>query len=122
MPGLKERAKTLVELLEGANFLFADRPLALDSKAAAILGAGGRVHLGTLIPRFAALSHWNAANLEAVVRDYAAESKVKLGDVAQPLRAALTGRSTSPGIFEVLEVLGRDESLARLQDQVDQLA
>jgi len=122
MPGLKERAKTLVELLEGANFLFADRPLALDSKAAAILGAGGRMHLGTLIPRFAALSHWNAANLEAVVRDYAAESKVKLGDVAQPLRAALTGRSTSPGIFEVLEVLGRDESLARLQDQVDQLA
>ena len=117
MPGLKERAKTLVELLDGANFLFADRPLSMDAKASAILEANGRTHLRALIPRFTALSHWQAASLEAVVRDYAAEIKVKLGDVAQPLRAALTGRATSPGIFEVLEVLGREESLARLQDQ-----
>ncbi|HEY8007751.1 MAG TPA: glutamate--tRNA ligase [Methylocella sp.] len=117
MPGLKERAKTLVELLEGAAYLFADRPLALDAKATAILDGGGRTHLAALIPRFAALAEWKAASLEAAVRDYAAESKVKLGDAAQPLRAALTGRATSPGIFDVLEVLGRDESLGRLQDQ-----
>ncbi len=117
MPGLKERAKTLVELLDGAAYLFADRPLALDAKAAAILDGGGRTHLAALIPRFAALAEWKAAGLEAAVRDYAAESKVKLGDAAQPLRAALTGRATSPGIFDVLEVLGRDESLGRLQDQ-----
>jgi glutamyl-tRNA synthetase len=117
MPGLKERAKTLIELLDGANFLFADRPLALDAKAAGIVEAGGRAHIAALIPRFAALAQWSAASLEAAVRDYAAETKVKLGDVAQPLRAALTGRATSPGIFDVLEVLGREESLARLKDQ-----
>ncbi len=118
MPGLKERARTLIELLDGAHYLFADRPLALDTKASDILDAGGRTHLTTLIPRFAALQDWTAASLEAVVRDYVEETKIKLGQVAQPLRAALTGRSTSPGIFDVLEVLGRQESLARLQDQI----
>ena len=117
MPGLKERAKTLVELLEGATYLFADRPLVPDAKAAAILDGGGRTHIAALIPRFAALADWKAASLEAAVRDYAVETKVKLGEAAQPLRAALTGRATSPGIFDVLEVLGRDESLARMQDQ-----
>ena len=117
MPGLKERAKTLVELLEGATYLFADRPLVLDAKAAAILDGGGRTHLAALIPRFAALADWKATSLEAAVRDYAAENEVKLGEAAQPLRAALTGRATSPGIFDVLEVLGRDESLGRMRDQ-----
>jgi len=116
MPGLKERAKTLVELLDGAAFLFAKRPLALDAKAEAILDAGGRAHIASLLPRFAALSTWSAASAEAAVRDYVEETKVKLGQVAQPLRAALTGRSTSPGIFDVLEVLGREESLGRLAD------
>jgi glutamyl-tRNA synthetase len=118
MPGLKERAKTLVELLDGAGFLFATRPLDLDAKARGLLDARGRAHLEVLLPRFAALGTWSAAGTEAAVRDYAGEAKVKLGDVAQPLRAALTGRATSPGIFDVLEVLGRDESLARMQDQV----
>ncbi len=117
MPGLKERAKTLVELLDGASFLFATRPLALDAKAAAILDAGGRAHIANLLPRFTSLATWSAAAAEAAVRDYVEEAKVKLGQVAQPLRAALTGRATSPGIFDVLEVLGRDESLGRLQDQ-----
>lgn len=118
MPGLKERAKTLIELLDGAHYLFADRPLVLDAKASDILDAGGRPHLAILIPRFASLQDWTAAGLETVVRDYVAETKIKLGQVAQPLRAALTGRATSPGIFDVLEVLGRQESLARLQDQI----
>ncbi|MGO8846188.1 MAG: glutamate--tRNA ligase [Methylocella sp.] len=117
MPGLKERAKTLIELLDGANFLFADRPLVLDAKALGILDAGGRTHIAALIPRLTALAEWKAASTEAAVRDYATEIKIKLGDAAQPLRAALTGRATSPGIFDVLEVLGREESLARLQDQ-----
>ena len=117
MPGLKERAKTLIELLDGANFLFAGRPLDLDARAAAILEAGGRAHITALIPRFAALADWNAASTEAAVRAYATEDKIKLGDAAQPLRAAATGRAVSPGIFDVLEVLGREESLARLQDQ-----
>ncbi|MDQ6703724.1 MAG: glutamate--tRNA ligase [Pseudomonadota bacterium] len=117
MPGLKERAKTLIELLDGAKFLFADRPLVLDAKAASILDAGGRAHIARLIPRLAALADWNAANLEAAVRGYSTEATIKLGDAAQPLRAALTGRAASPGIFDVLGVLGREESLARLQDQ-----
>jgi len=117
MPGLKERAKTLIELLDGAAFLFADRPLPLDAKAAEILENGGRVHIANLLPLFEALQSWSANATEAAVRDYAEATSVKLGQVAQPLRAALTGRATSPGIFDVLDVLGRDESLARLRDQ-----
>ncbi|MBI3275566.1 MAG: glutamate--tRNA ligase [Methylocystis sp.] len=117
MPGLKARAKTLVELLDGAAFLFAERPLALDAKAAQILAQGGRARLAELAPRLAALEQWNAQTTENAVRDISALSGVKLGDIAQPLRAALTGRATSPGIFEVLAILGREESLARLADQ-----
>jgi glutamyl-tRNA synthetase len=118
MPGLKERAKTLVELLEGAKFLFSERPLALDAKAASLLDARARKNIAALIPRLAVLADWKAARLEGIVRDYVVENKIKLGDAAQPLRAALTGKATSPGIFDVLEVLGREESLGRLQDQV----
>jgi glutamyl-tRNA synthetase len=117
MPGLKERAKTLIELLDGAKFLFAERPLVLDAKAASILDAGGRAHIARMIPRLALLADWNAASIEAAVRGYSSDAAIKLGDAAQPLRAALTGRVASPGIFDVLEVLGREESLARLQDQ-----
>ena len=91
MPGLKERAKTLVELLDGAAFLFASRPLPMDEKAQAILEAGGREHLRALLPRFDLLSDWSAAAIEEAVRLYVADTKTKLGQVAQPLRAALTG-------------------------------
>jgi glutamyl-tRNA synthetase len=117
IPGLKERAKTLVELLDGAAFLFANRPLAMDAKAEEILARAGRLHLKNLLPRLAGLKDWTAVNAEQVVRAYAEEQVAKLGVVAQPLRAALTGRSTSPGIFDVLEVLGREESLGRIEDQ-----
>jgi glutamyl-tRNA synthetase len=120
MPGLKERAKTLIELMDGAAFLFARRPLPLDPKAAGILEAGGRVHIANLLGRLTALPNWSASGAEEAVRDYALEAGIKLGEAAQPLRAALTGRSTSPGIFDVLEVLGREESLARLSDQTAQ--
>jgi glutamyl-tRNA synthetase len=117
LPGLKERAKTLVELLDGAGFLFAQRPLAMDEKAGEILARGGRLHIEALLPRLAAIPVWSAAAAEAVVREYADERGAKLGSIAQPLRAATTGRSTSPGIFDVLAVLGREESLGRLEDQ-----
>src|ERR1700678_2944020 len=117
IPGLKDRAKTLVELLDGAGFLFATRPLPMDAKADEILARGGRLHLKNLLPRLTALPEWTAASAEAVVRAYADEEGAKLGVVAQPLRAALTGRSTSPGIFDVLTVLGREESLGRIADQ-----
>ena len=117
MSGLKERAKTLIELADGASFLFAARPLAMDEKAAQILAKGGKALLSALIDRLAALDTWNNETTEAAVRVYAEETGAKLGAVAQPLRAALTGRSVSPGVFDVLNVLGREESLARLRDQ-----
>jgi glutamyl-tRNA synthetase len=117
MPGLKERAKTLVELLDGASFLFAQRPLDLDERAREIIANGGREHLAALAPRLRAVTDWTSAATEAVVRDYALEHGAKLGQIAQPLRAATTGRATSPGIFDVLAVLGREESLGRLADQ-----
>jgi glutamyl-tRNA synthetase len=117
MPGLKERAKTLTELRDGAAFLFAQRPLTLDAAAAGILDASARTHLRGLLPELATLETWNSTTTENVVRHYAEENHLKLGQVAQPLRAALTGRATSPGIFDVFSVLGRDESLARLRDQ-----
>ncbi|MEW6256537.1 MAG: glutamate--tRNA ligase [Pseudomonadota bacterium] len=116
MPGLKERAKTLVELLDNAEFLFAERPLPVEDKAAALLSADARAHLAALVPQLAA-AEWTAEATEEVVRTYAQSTGVKLGAVAQPLRAALTGRTTSPPIFDVLLVLGREESLARLKDQ-----
>jgi glutamyl-tRNA synthetase len=116
MTGLKERAKTLNELADGAAFLVAKRPLKMDEKAAEILAKGGKAHLAALLPALTALPAWSAAACEGAVRAYVETSGAKLGQVAQPLRAALTGRATSPGIFDVLEVLGRDESLGRLAD------
>jgi glutamyl-tRNA synthetase len=117
MPGLKERAKTLIELRDGAAFLFAQRPLTLDAAASGILDASARTHVRELLPRLSALQSWSPAATEETVRHYAEENHLKLGQVAQPLRAALTGRATSPGIFDVFSVLGREESLARLADQ-----
>jgi glutamyl-tRNA synthetase len=116
MPGLKERAKTLLELLDGARFLLADRPLVPDEKAAAILDESARAALQAISGRLAQLADWSADSTEAAVRAYAEETGLKLGKVAQPLRAALTGRSTSPPVFDVLAVLGREESLARIAD------
>jgi len=118
MPGLKERAKTLVELLNNAAFLFATRPIAPDAAASKVLDGSGREMLAALLPRLERVEPWTEEALETAVRSFANETGQKLGKVAQPLRAALTGRSTSPGIFEVLEVLGREESLARIRDQV----
>jgi glutamyl-tRNA synthetase len=118
MPGLKERATTLVELLDNASFLFAARPLALDEGARRLLDQSGRETLAAILPQLESVEPWAGAGLEAAVRNFADGTGLKLGKVAQPLRAALTGRSISPGIFDVLEVLGREESLARLRDQV----
>ncbi|MGB7915067.1 MAG: glutamate--tRNA ligase [Rhodomicrobium sp.] len=119
MPGLKERAKTLVELLLSARYLFVPRPLDLDEKASKLLEGDARKRLAALHERFAKLDAWEPGALEAATRAYAEEAGVKLGGVAQPLRAALTGRTTSPPIFDVLHVLGRDESLARIADQIE---
>ena len=117
MPALKERAKTLVELFDATRFLWASRPLDLNDQAKAILTPEAKSVTAALLPELAAVTQWTPAAIETVVRGYAERSGLKLGAVAQPLRAALTGRTTSPPIFDVLAVLGKDESLARLQDQ-----
>ena len=122
MPGLKERAKTLIELLESARFLYADRPIPLDDKAAGILNANSRALIGTLVPALSAIDEWSAQATEEAVRAFSEQRGIKLGAVAQPLRAALTGKTTSPGIFDVLAVLGKPESLARLKDQAERVA
>ena len=109
MPGLKERAKTLVELNASAAYLFVARPLAMDDKATQILADGGATALAALLPILLGVSEWSAVALEATVKAEAEATGIKLGKYAQPLRAALTGTSTSPGIFDVLEVLGREE-------------
>ncbi len=118
MPGLKERAKTLVELADSAGYLFAARPLPLDEKAAQILDADARKVLSEAHDALLSVEDWSAASAEAAVREVAEKAGLKLGKVAQPLRAALTGRSTSPGVFDVLAVLGKQESLGRLSDQI----
>ena len=117
MPSLKERAKTLLDLIDGAHFLFATRPIALDDKAKALLNADARALLGEAVRELAGVAPWTAQAAEQAVRSFAERKGLKLGAIAQPLRAALTGRVTSPGIFEVLAVLGKDESLGRIADQ-----
>jgi glutamyl-tRNA synthetase len=117
MPDLKERAKTLVELVDAASFIWASRPLNLDDKAAALLNPEARTLLAEVIPTLETVEPWSTEPTEQAVRAFAEQKGIKLGAVAQPLRAALTGRATSPGIFNVLAVLGRSESLARLRDQ-----
>src|SRR5579885_942585 len=119
MPGLKERAKTLVELFEASRFVWAERPLPLTDQAAALLTPEARQTIAALLPELEGAADWSAAAIEAIVRAFAERAAAKLGSVAQPLRAALTGKTTSPPIFDVLAVLGRDESLARLRDQTE---
>ncbi len=116
MPGLKERAKTLIELVDSAYFIYATRPLNFEPKAEAILDDGGKQRIVAILPSLSAISNWSAETTEAAVRAFAEANGMKLGQAAQPLRAALTGRSTSPGLFDVMAVLGREECLARLQD------
>jgi glutamyl-tRNA synthetase len=117
MPGLKERAKTLIELVDSAYYLYAARPLQLDAKAAALLDDAARQRLAGIAAKLAGVDDWSVAPLEAAVRGFAEEQGLKLGQAAQPLRAALTGRAMSPGLFDVMAVLGREEVLARLADQ-----
>ena len=112
MPGLKERARTIPQILEMAHFILGKRPFLPDAAAAKVLAAVPHGMLARLTSR---LQHatWTAGDLEAVVRAFAEEESVGLGAVAQPLRVALTGRTISPGVFDMLEILGREESLAR---------
>lgn len=118
MPELKARAHDLNQLAEGAEFLFAKRPLAMDDKAAALLTDEARGHLALVHATLSAAANWDHDSLDAAVREVAERNALKLGKLAQPLRAALTGKTTSPGIFDVLVFLGKEESLARIADQM----
>jgi glutamyl-tRNA synthetase len=117
LPSLKTRAKTLKELVDGAAFLLAVRPLKLDEKAANLLDADGKAAIAGLLPALAAVTTWDVPTLEAAVRAYSEQGSMKLGKVAQPLRAALTGSTVSPPVFDVMAALGREEVLARVRDQ-----
>jgi glutamyl-tRNA synthetase len=118
MPELKARAHDLNQLAEGAEFLFAKRPLAIDENAAALLTDEARGHLATVHATLSAVANWDHDAIDVAVREVAERNSLKLGKLAQPLRAALTGKTTSPGIFDVLVLLGKEESLARIADQM----
>lgn len=118
LPLLKERAKTLNDLVDGAHFIIAERPLMLEDAAKALLDLDATLLLGRLIPVLKAVEEWSAGSIESAVKSFTESERLKLGKIAQPLRAVLTGRTRSPGIFDVLAILGREESLARISDQV----
>ena len=116
MPFLKDRAKTLIDLMDRGSFIVAERPLTLDAAAKVLVTSEARAILARLLPVLSALDDWTVETTEAAVKAFAEQENLKLGSVAQPLRAALTGRTASPGIFDLLAILGRDESLARISD------
>lgn len=118
MPGLKARAKTVLDILDAGRFVFVSRPLDIDDKAGALLDDAARRMLSAMLEPLVALEEWSVLEIEVVIREFASTSDLKLGKIAQPLRAALTGRTASPGIFDVLFVLGKDETLARIRDQM----
>jgi glutamyl-tRNA synthetase len=118
MPELKARAHTLIELADGARFLFATRPLKLDAAASALLTPEARALLKAAHEALNSLEDWTHDSTEEAIRVVADAQGEKLGKLAQPLRAALTGRTTSPGIFDVLVLLGKGESLSRIADQI----
>jgi len=114
MPGLKERAKTIVELSTAAEFLYTNGPRGLDAAAEKLLTSEARATIAKVLPALEA-TDWSGSALEQAARTYAESNGVKLGQVAQPLRAAITGQTSSPPLFEMMAVLGRDESLTRLR-------
>ncbi|RJT25941.1 glutamate--tRNA ligase [Chakrabartia godavariana] len=116
MPVVKVRAKNMIELAEGAQFLFETRPISLDEKAASLLDGDALALLAKAHEALKSQPVWDLVPLEEGVKAVATEAGLGLGKIAQPLRAALTGRGTSPGIFDVLVLLGREESLARIED------
>nr|WP_267879410.1 hypothetical protein [Sneathiella glossodoripedis] len=116
MFGLKERAKSVISLADSAAFLIAERPLTYDEKALKLLNDNSKQVLDRLADRLEKIEDWSKEKIEAVVRESAEAEDLKLGKIAQPLRAALTGTTVSPGIFDVLEVLGKENALGRIRD------
>jgi len=118
LPAIKERASTLVELADAGQFLIAERPIALDEKAAKILDDEARGYLNGLVNKLAQVDDWALEGVEGAVREFIKAEGLKLGKVGPAIRASLTGTIVSPPIFDMLAVLGRDEALGRLRDQL----
>jgi glutamyl-tRNA synthetase len=116
MGGLKQRAITLKDLAASSVFYVQDRPLNISQEIRDVLKPIHLELLKKIIPKLETQDTWTAESLESLARDFAAREGAKLGEVAQPLRIALTGSSISPSIFEVMEILGQSESIARLRD------
>jgi glutamyl-tRNA synthetase len=116
MPGLKQRSRTLVELAQMAAFYVRPRPIPLDAKAVRLLDEPARTALAAIVPALRAAREWSEAALEALCRRAAEVAGIGFGKLAQPLRVALTGGTVSPGVFEIMAVLGRDEVLGRIED------
>jgi len=116
MGGLKDRAKTITELIDISLFYVLSRPLDLDAKANKLLTDEAKKLLASLSQSLATHDPWSAETIDAALREFADKEGLKLGQIAQPLRAALCGTTASPGIFEVAEILGRDEVIGRLAD------
>jgi len=119
LPELQPRAKTVLELIDLAQFIYAVRPITIEPAAAEQLNPDARANIGAFTEVLLGLNEWTVAAIDAAARSFAEAKGLKLGKVAQPLRAALTGRTISPGIFEVMVLIGRDETIARLQDQAN---
>ncbi|AIL13080.1 glutamyl-tRNA synthetase [Candidatus Paracaedimonas acanthamoebae] len=116
MPGLKQRAQTTIELADSALFYVHKRPIPLDDKASQLLDKNTKDLLKDFLPKLTGAKDWSHDSLQEMCRIFSENRGIKLGQIAQPLRAAITGRSISPSIFEVMEVLGQEECLGRLQD------
>ena len=117
LPELQPRAKTVLELINLAQFIYAVRPIVVEPSAAEHLTGDARAMLSATRDVLAALGDWSVPAIDAAIRAFAEAKGLKLGKVAQPLRVALTGRTISPGIFEVMVLIGKAESLARIADQ-----
>ena len=116
MPGLKQRSRTLVELAHSAAFYVRQRPIPLDEKGSKVLDDLARAALASLDRPLVEAQDWSEAALEELCRAQAETQGIGLGKLAQPVRVALTGTTVSPGVFEVMRVLGRSEVLGRIAD------
>ncbi|MEZ5691283.1 MAG: glutamate--tRNA ligase [Rickettsiales bacterium] len=116
MAGLKQRAKTLVELAKAAEFYVVDTPVALDEKSIEILSNGGREIIKSLLNELEVVSSWNSEEIKNICKNYAEKTSNKLGNIMSPIRAAIVGKTTSPSMFEAMAILGKEESIKRLRE------
>ncbi len=118
---IKEKAKNLNDLALGSQFMFSQIPVALDEKAKKILNAEAIENLKKLVPWLEKADTWSVDCLTDLVRDFCEHEGIKLGKIAQPIRCAIAGTPSAPGVFEVMELFGRDQVIGRIKDQVNKI-